>query len=134
MKKNALFVLWGGLFGLCAALGFIPEPTGALKGLMVSAAVLFFLPGWLLFAIASREGDRMTLTLLRNLSIASLLLTVVLLIANFLSVFFSETLGNILHYILTIVSTPMICGQYWVLSLFLWACLMTACMGKLKTK
>ena len=33
-----------------------------------------------------------------------------------------------------IVSTPMICGQYWVLSLFLWACLMIWAQKLLKKK
>lgn len=134
MKKSALFVLWGGLFGLCAALGFVPEPEGGWKWLMVIAGILFFVPGWLLFFTACREGDRPTLALLRNLSAASLAVTVILLIINFLSVFFSEVLGSILYSILVIVSTPMICTQYWALSLFLWACLMIASGRKLKDK
>ena len=58
----------------------------------------------------------------------------VLLIANFLSVLGSELLGNILYYVLVIVSTPMVCGQYWVISLFLWAYLMIACMKALRKK
>ena len=31
MKKKSLFALWGGLFLLCAGLGFIPEPAGAVR-------------------------------------------------------------------------------------------------------
>jgi hypothetical protein len=27
MKQSAFYILWAGLFGLCAALGFIPEPV-----------------------------------------------------------------------------------------------------------
>lgn len=126
MNKKLLFALWGGLFALCAGLGFIPEPEGVLKGLMVTVSIAFFVPGLLLIRLSTRTGDRHTLTLIRNLSAASLGLTVVLLIANFLSVSASETVGNILHSILVIVSSPMICGQYWVLSLFFWAYLMIA--------
>ena len=49
MNKKILFILWGALFVLCAGLGFIPEPQGAVKGLMTGLSVLFFLPtflGW----------------------------------------------------------------------------------------
>ena len=31
MNKKLLYVLWSGLFILCAALGFLPEPEGALQ-------------------------------------------------------------------------------------------------------
>ena len=124
MKNHTLLALWGGLFALCAGLGFIPEPEGVLKGLMVTVSIAFFVPGLLLIRLSTRTGDRHTLTLIRNLSAASLGLTVVLLIANFLSVSASETVGNILHSILVIVSSPMVCSGYWVLSLFLWACLL----------
>lgn len=134
MNKKLLFALWGGLFALCAGLGFIPEPEGVLKGLMVTVSIAFFVPGLLLIRLSTRTGDRYTLTLIRNLSAASLGLTVVLLIANFLSVSASETVGNILHSILVIVSSPMICGQYWVLSLFFWAYLMIAAATELKKK
>ncbi|HIS60046.1 MAG TPA: hypothetical protein IAC17_06375, partial [Candidatus Faecousia faecipullorum] len=55
--------------------------------------------------------------------------TGLLLALNFLTALGSETLGNVLHGILTIVSSPMICSGYWALSLFLWACLL---MGSFK--
>jgi hypothetical protein len=42
--------------------------------------------------------------------------------------------GNLLHILLIIVSAPMVCGQYWVLSLFLWACLMIWAQKLLKKK
>ena len=67
--------------------------------------------------------------LVRDLSIVSLSLSVLLLIANFLSAFHSELLGNILHGVLVVVSSPMICSGHWALSLFLWACLL---IGSLK--
>lgn len=130
MNKKTLFALWGGLFLLCAGLGFISEPTGVLKALMVILSVAFFVPGLLLI----RAGGRNTLKLVRNLAIASLALTLVLLIGNFLSIAASETVGTILYNILIVVSCPMVCGQYWALSLFLWAYLMIAAMTKLKKK
>ena len=130
MNKKTLFALWGGLFLLCAGLGFISEPTGVLKALMVILSVALFVPGLLLI----RAGGRNTLKLVRNLAIASLALTLVLLIGNFLSIAASETVGTILYNILIVVSCPMVCGQYWALSLFLWAYLMIAAMTKLKKK
>ena len=125
MNKKVLFVLWGVLFILCAGLGFIPEPQGVLKGVMTAASVLFFLPP----AVLLYRADRDTGLLIRNLSALSLGTTLLTLILNFGLAVSSETLGNILHYILVVVSSPMICSGYWVLSLFLWACLL---MGSLK--
>ena len=124
MKKRILFAVWGGLFILCAGLGFLPEATGW----MTAASVLFFLPPALLLY----KGDRNAVLLVRNLSVLSLSVTLVTLILNFALAVSSETMGNILHSILTIVSTPMICSGYWVLSLFLWACLLMASRKRLK--
>ena len=70
--------------------------------------------------------------LVRNLSVLSLGVTLVTLILNFVLAVSSETLGNLLHYVLTIVSAPMMCSGYWVLSLFLWACLLMASLKGLK--
>ena len=134
MKKSYLFALWGGLFVLCAALGFIPSPGAALKILLTLLSVAFFIPGALLLRYAALNKDRNTATLVRNLAAASLVLTLVLIIGNFFSVLGSARLGSILHTLLIIVSSPMICSQYWALSLFLWACLMISSIGILKQK
>ena len=124
MNKKYLFILWGVLFVLCAGLGFLPETNGW----MTAASVLFFLPPALLLY----KGDRNTALLVRNLSALSLGVTLVTLILNFVLAVSSETLGNILHYVLVIVSAPMVCSGYWVLSLFLWACLLMVSLKRLK--
>ena len=129
MNQKILFPLWGGLFCLCAGLGFIPEPEGLLKAIMVMLSVGFFVPGFLLLDC----GNRQTL-LVRNLAALSLAMTLLLLIGNFLSVMGTPVLGDILHYMLIIISAPMVCGQYWFLSLFLWACLFFTARSKLKQK
>ena len=134
MKKQYLFALWGGFFALCATLGFIPDPAGALKVLMTLLSIAFFVPGALLLRLSRQNGDRNTVVLVRNLAAASLALTALLIIANFLSAMASEKLGNILHSVLIIVSSPMVCSQYWALSLFLWACLMIASVNILKKR
>ena len=124
MKSQFLYALWGALFILCAGLGFIPEPAGVLRLLLTGLSILFFLPPAVLVWKGRREKDRMALSLVRNLSIASLCLSVLLIIANFLTVFRSELLGDILHGVLVVVSSPMICSGHWAMSLFFWACLL----------
>ena len=129
MNKKFWFALWGGLFVVCAGLGFVPEPAGFLKILMVLLSLGFFVPSFVLITLGSREA-----MLVRNLAALSLLGTLVLLVLNFLSVLGSRALGDILYYVLTIISAPMVCSGYWMLSLFLWACLMFAAQAKLKKK
>ena len=134
MRKTVLFALWGSMFALCAVFGFFPQPQGFLKWLLVAFAAAFFAPPAVLVCRAAREGDRATMRLVRNLSIASLVLTVAILICNFLCVMAPEALGNALYVLLVIVSSPMVCGQYWLLSLFLWAALMVCCISRLPRK
>lgn len=134
MKKQTLFILWGALFVLCAALGFVQNAEGAVKILMTLLSVTFFIPGALLLRLSYRTGDKDTALLVRDLSAASLVLTAVLLVANFLSALWPELLGNILHSMLVIVSAPMFCSGYWFLSLFLWACLMVTAAKLLKSR
>ena len=125
MNKKSLFVLWGALFILTAVLGFFPAGWWS-----TTISVLFFLPPALLLY----RGDRNTAQLIRNLSALSLGVTLLVLILNFVLAVSSETLGNLLHIVLTIVSAPMMASGYWVLSLFLWACLLMASLKKLKIK
>ena len=128
MNRKILFALWGCLFSLCAGLGFIPEPEGALRILCVIAALLSFLPPALLLY----GGERQTVRLIRNLAALSLALTAAMVILNFFSVFFSENLGTVLYYVLIIVSSPMVCSGHWALSLFLWACLLMGALKQIK--
>ena len=130
MNKKTFFILWGALFILCAGLGFLPEPGGVVKSAMTAASLLFFLPPFLLLYRCSRD----TALLIRNLSALSLGVTLVTLILNFVLAVSSETLGNILHYILVVVSAPMVASGYWVLSLFLWACVLMVSLKMLKKK
>ena len=124
MKSQFLYALWGALFILCTGLGFIPEPAGVLRVLLTGLSILFFLPPAVLVWKGRREKDRQTLMLVSNLSIVSLGLSVGLIIANFLMAFRSELLGDILHGVLVVVSSPMICSGHWAMSLFFWACLL----------
>ena len=122
MNKKLLYMLWAGLFVLCAGLGFIPEPEGPFKiALSIISLVFFVPPAWLLY-----RGDMSDAKLVCNLSALSLGLTLILLVLNFLTALQSDFLGQVLHYTLVIVSSPMICSGHWAMSLFLWACLLIA--------
>jgi len=134
MNNKILFILWGAGLALCAGLGFIPEPQGALAILMTILAVASFIPPALLIVRSGKGNDRRTLTLIRNLAVAALVLTLVLLISNFAAFAASETVGNILYFMLIVVSSPMVCCRYWALSLFLWACIMVTAAAALKKK
>lgn len=122
--NKVLFALWAGLFIICAGLGFIPEPEGALRFFLTALAMLFFLPPAVLLYRARANADKALCRLLHLLAALSLSATLVVLILNLLSALRSEFLGRLLHYILIIVSSPMICGGNWAMSLFFWACLL----------
>ena len=124
MKKSVLLALWAGAFVLCAGLGFLSNPAEGLRTFCTAMSLLFFVPPFRLLWQARQGKDLPTILFIRNLSALSLLLSMVLLIGNFLSVAGSKPLGDILYYVLVIVSSPMICSGYWALSLFLWACLL----------
>ena len=132
MKNKHLFWIWGGLFILCALLGFIPQPVGFLKGLLVLFGVAFFTPGWVLLFRASKENDLSLIKTICILCLASLGSTLLFLVLNFLSGSGSQAAGNLLYGFLIIFSSPMVCTQYWVVSLFLWACLLMTGLSFLK--
>ena len=132
MYRKILYALWACLFILCAGLGFIPEPEGSLSAVLSLLALLFFLPpAWLLYQ-SGKHRQKDTALLIRNLYLVSLILKVTVLILNFFTAFASQRLGQILHYVLVIVSSPMICSGHWAMSLFLWACLLMVSLRQLK--
>ena len=128
MFNKVLYVLWGVLFSICAALGFIPEAAYPVP------ALLFFLPPALLLYRGKKTGDRACVKLVCILAALSLALTLGLLVCNVMSVAASERVGTALYYLLVVVSAPMVCSGYWVGSLFLWACLLVAGVGILRKK
>ena len=134
MKKSSLMAVWGIFYIICAGLGFIPEPEGAVRIFLTVISVLFFVPPAILLYDAFSGRDRKTILLIRRLSALSLGVTLVLLIANFLAALASEWLGTALHVLLVICSAPMFCSNYWILSLFLWAVLLVSSMQKWKEK
>ena len=128
MKNRFLFALWGVLWILCGLLGLMAEPVEGFRIFMRLAALGCFLPPVLLL----RSKDARTVRLIRNLAAASLGLTALLLGLNFASLGASETVGTLLHVALSVLSSPMLCGGNWLISLFLWACLLIAAGKELK--
>lgn len=124
MNRKILYAVWAALYILCAGLGFIPAPGGFLRAVLIVLAVVFFLPGVLLLYDAERAHSRKAVRVIRNLSILSLSLSLLGIVANFAAATASDTAGLFLHVVLGLVSAPMLCGQFWALGLFGWACLM----------
>jgi hypothetical protein len=56
--------------------------------------------------------------------VAALIVATVLIMLNFLSATMSKAWGDVLYVMLVVFAAPLVCGQYWVLTLFGWACLM----------
>ena len=121
MSNKHLYAAWGVLYILTAGLGFIPEAEGLAAGAMTALSVLFFVPGFMLLY----RGEKKTVMIL---SIVSLALTVLCLLLNLWSVGMTADMGDFLYVLLGLVSAPMYCSRFWVLSLFGWACLL---MGSL---
>lgn len=132
MKKKYLWGIWAVLYVTCVALGTIEDAAGFLRGFLVAMGVIFFLPGGFLLWRGIRNGNKKTVLTIRYLAIGSLALTVLTLLMTFLSAEGSAAWGMVLQGLLTLVSAPMLCSQYWVLSLFLWACLLFGSFSKKK--
>ena len=134
MSKKTLYFIWGGLFIFCGLLGFIPQPEGIVKVLMVVASLVFFVPGGILLYLGKKEQNYGAIRVVRNVAIISLCVTLFLLVLNFLSGKASDAMGEFLYGLLTMLSAPMVCSQYWFLSLFLWACLLMTAISFRKKK
>ena len=88
----------------------------------------------ILLYLGKKEEDYGTIGVVRNLSIISLSVTLLLLVLNFLSGKASNAMGDFLYGLLTMLSAPMVCSQYWFLPLFLWACLLMTAISFRKKK
>ena len=117
MSNKALYIIWGGLYILCAGLGFMQPGTEEAANAMTLLSVAFFIPG----AVLLYRGQKVQIRLLSAISLG---VTVVCILLNILSVGMAEIDGRILYALLGLLSAPMFCSRMWLLSLFLWACLL----------
>ena len=132
VKEWILYCVWLCLYILCVGLGTVEEVSGIGKVLFVLTALIFFIPGVLLLILGFQEKSRKTILRVRIVSICSLVLTVGVFCANVAAVSASAETGNFLYDLLNLVSAPMFCSQYWIMSLFCWACLLSASFTKKK--
>ena len=73
-----------------------------------------------------QEKNRKQVLFIRILSIASLCLTLILLVINVLSVGWSEAAGDAAYGFLAVCSAPMLCFRSWAVGIFLWGSLLSA--------
>ena len=130
MKKTAVYIVWAVLYCACVGFSFVKDPTAGEKVFLVAMSILFFVPPFYLAFQARKEESRKTLLALRLVSIGVLSLSLILLVLNFLSVYFSAKAGLVLYVLLVMCSVPMVCVQHWFLGLFLWACLLMLTLQK----
>lgn len=126
MKQKLLYILWGCLGVLCVGLGTLEFSDSLAQMAQILIALVFFLPGGILLYDALEAGDRKGILRIRWISILSLSLTLAALVAFILASARGSSAATWLYDVLILVSCPMVCGQYWLISLFLWACLLSA--------
>ena len=130
VKELILYAAWLCLYILCVGLGTVEKVEGAGKVFFVLTSLVFFLPGIALLVLGRKEQNKKMILRVRIAAICSLALTVIVFCANVIAVGASGQVGNFLNDLLNLVSAPMFCAQYWVLSLFCWACLLSASFMK----
>ena len=131
MRRNLLYGIWAWMWIICGLLGHMEDPQGASAAVLVVIGLASFAPGALLLIDGIRKKHAKTVCAVRWISGLSLGLTCIAFVANILSVRASETVGLVLYEVLIFVSSPMLCLQFYPLSLFLWACLLVATFRKL---
>ena len=123
MIKRISYISWAVLYVVCMALSFV-KADGYGKLLLSATGFIFFIPPFFFVYRAHKEDNQRVLRSFRLLCILVLAISLVLLVLNFLSVYFSAHTGLVLYVLLAMFSTPMLCIQYWAVGLFLWACLL----------
>ena len=133
MKKKAkeliLYAVWLCLYILCVGLGTVGRMEGIGKVFFILTSLIFFIPGSMLLVMGIRDKNKKAILRVRVIAICSLTLTVVLFCVNIVAAA-AGLVSPALHDLLNLVSAPMFCSQYWVISLFGWACLLSASFMK----
>ena len=130
VKEILSYCVWLCLYILCVGLGTIEEAAGIGKVLFILTGLILFLPGVFLLHLGKREKNKKITLRVRIVAICSLSLTAIVFCANVIAVSADASVGRILYDMLNLVSAPMFCSQYWILSIFCWACLLSASFMK----
>ena len=123
MKKHKVAIaygVWIVFYIVAVLLSLLNEPNLWIR----ICSVLFFVPGMVLAFWAAKEKDRKQIKRLRIICITSLVLTTVMLVVSFLTVNAAPQTTRIINSIFIIVSEPLWISPSWVLSMFLWACIL----------
>lgn len=128
-KELILYAIWLCLYILCVGLGTVGQMEGIGKVFFILTALIFFVPGVMLLIMGIREKNKKTVLRVRMIAVCSLVLTVVLFCVNIVAAA-AGRVSPVLHDLLNLVSAPMFCSQYWVISLFGWASLLSASFMK----
>ena len=128
-KELILYGAWLCLYILCVGLGTVENIEGVGKVFFVLTSLIFYLPGSCLLVMGKQENNKKTVLRVRIIAICSLVLTVVVFCINVMAAA-AGMVSPVFHDLLNVVSAPMFCSQYWVLSLFGWACLLSASFVK----
>ena len=128
-KELLLYAGWICLYILCVGLGTVGNMEGVGKVFFVLTSLIFFLPGAWLLGMGIKNKNRKTVLRVRIIAICSLALTVIVFCAN-VAAAAAGAVSPFLNDLLNLVSAPMFCSQYWILSLFCWACLLSASFVK----
>lgn len=131
MKEKILYLFWLAMYIICVGMGTILERNIIIHILLMVLALAFYIPGLLLVIEGIKQNDPKILFRVRIVCICSLVLSLILIVANIASVYASSSVGNVLNQVLLIVATPMHCCYYRFISLFLWACLLIGTMPRL---
>ena len=132
VKVILSYCVWLCLYILCVGLGTVENAEGATKVIFVLTSLIFFLPGVYILYLGQHEKNKKIVLGVRITAICSLALTMIVFCINVIAVSASKDVGRNLYDLLNVVSAPMFCAQYWILSIFLWASLFSASLKKLK--
>ncbi|MBR5021779.1 MAG: hypothetical protein IKY18_01050 [Oscillospiraceae bacterium] len=129
-KKTVVYVVWAVWYLICLFLSLGKPPVGWAKAPFVLVGLLFFVPPFYLLYISKKDAK--TIKLVRTISIVSIATFVVLYALNLMSVNWSVTAGRVLYYLMVVFCAPIMCGQFFAVSLYLWGCLLWACVLMLR--
>ena len=129
-KKSVVSVFWAVWYLICLFLSLGAEPVGMAKIPFLVVGVAAYTPPFYLLYLSKKDAK--TIQIVQSISIASLVAFAVLFVLGVLSVNWSTEAGRILDILFKILCAPIVCGQFWVVGLFLWASLWRACALMLK--
>lgn len=134
MKEKILYCVWAAMYIVCVGFGSAENRSPFLILLLGILALAFFVPGIMLIHQGVTTGNKKILRRVRIISIASLSLTLCMIIVNIICTLADEEVGHALHDLLNLVSAPMFCCLWRWTSLFLWACLLIGSFPRLWEK